>query len=131
MLRRAMDELDRELRGALSETLRDIAVRPYRMTPEEKRAWLHANHGECNAFCRDGRHAQVLGGHNITDPEEAARDFCRRFGLRFVAVHPAPEATIDPGATARYVSEDGDIIDYSGAGAVPWLIVWEEGGDGA
>jgi hypothetical protein len=83
-------------------------------------------HGECNAYCRAGRHAGVIFSEH--EPEEFARvipDFVERvLGFRYVDHRLAPEARdlghcVEITEAGRIVAEDTPPMQLG------YLVIWE------
>lgn len=94
------------------------------------------DHWECNAFCRGGRHAQVVNVRlDFQGKEaEALTEFCRSFGVRFVALEPATEARPDtqgergwnPDGAGGWKEDTTPMHDVDPADYTRWLLIWEE-----
>jgi hypothetical protein len=89
---------------------------------------------DCNAYCRDDRHAHtVFVRQDFAGRERASlADLCEQMGVRFVFAEPAPEAPwqppeigFDPDERGGWRKDTeplgGDPADYA-----PWLLIWEE-----
>lgn len=83
---------------------------------------------ECNAYCRDGHHADVFWTP-LTDEQiaESAPRFLANHGLRLIHWQRAPEATVPRDETLiRYNAANGE-QDFAPPGPTetPVLMVWE------
>lgn len=101
------------------------------MVPEQLGETCELAHA-CNAFCREGLHAQLLYGQNcdLDGARAMAREFCRQSGFRFIAVAEAREAGPMPDDWPAFSPTLGGVVrDIEVARGFPILLFYEDSAD--